>query len=83
MLSLDFQRCWCDEVGDMNPSSWRTTMVWVSVSKIQGVLRSLVLKCTKKDHLRCAQKFRNGIEINTLFTGRLFATKKICVAGEG
>lgn len=25
MLSLDFQRCWCDEVGDTNPSSWRTS----------------------------------------------------------
>lgn len=35
----------------------------------------------------CAQKFRNGVEINKFFTGRLFATKKkkksVCLGGDG
>lgn len=56
-------------------------LVRVSVSKTQGVPRGLLLECTKKGYLGCAYKFRNGMEISTVFKGRLFAKKHLWAWG--
>lgn len=78
MFSLGFQRCSVMRL--VTRVLFLEDQLWSGYQSPRP--RGLVLKCTKKDYLGCAQKFRNGMEINTFFTGWLFATKKsVCLGG--